>query len=516
MKKVFLPLIVCAAMSMSVNAVESGKANIYASGLKVTDTGVQFVLNTTPTEVKVNFYNGSELVKSILVENGKKGINDVLLESVFDVEVNTSLTWEVVATAEPTTFVDILSDPRVPEQQFYTPNDVVVDNDPSSANFGRVYITNGEAAATNNRTSNLGVYILDATLSDVTGQGESAYTGGVNWITNFSSPYRLALDEEGNLFVGDWSDDNSGIWIMDTKNPSANFKQVFGGARNDDGMSSESGVNIHGSIIAMCVIGKGEERTLYTYDEDYTDGSDKVLPLLGYKIGNLETAWASAPTWSYANGSQNASFNKVISNVKYVGDMCSDKRGGFWVSQYRGSLADTHPGLAHFNSKGEIDYITNMFVDGNQNYAFAINEKGDKIVYTSSQKVNVGNITYDELGVPEITLDEERTEEFSTLYGSDLGNRMSGVAFDVADNVYITSYSYSFLGVYSLPKAENTYTTPANVTLVVKDEMTGIADVAVDANAPVEYYNLQGVKVENPANGIFVKKQAGKATKVIL
>ena len=48
------------------------------------------------------------------------------------------------------------------------------------------------------------------------------------------------------------------------------------------------------------------------------------------------------------------------------------------------------------------------------------------------------------------------------------------------------------------------------------DYATAIESVAVDANAPVEYYNLQGVKVANPENGLFIKKQGNKATKVIL
>ena len=34
-----------------------------------------------------------------------------------------------------------------------------------------------------------------------------------------------------------------------------------------------------------------------------------------------------------------------------------------------------------------------------------------------------------------------------------------------------------------------------------------------DANAPVKYYNLQGVEVANPSNGIFIKVQGTKATK---
>lgn len=38
----------------------------------------------------------------------------------------------------------------------------------------------------------------------------------------------------------------------------------------------------------------------------------------------------------------------------------------------------------------------------------------------------------------------------------------------------------------------------------------------VDENAPVEYFNLQGVKVVNPENGIYVKKQGSKAVKVVL
>ena len=48
------------------------------------------------------------------------------------------------------------------------------------------------------------------------------------------------------------------------------------------------------------------------------------------------------------------------------------------------------------------------------------------------------------------------------------------------------------------------------------DIETGIEDTMVDDNAPVEYYNLQGVKVANPENGIFIKKQGTKTTKVVL
>ncbi len=45
-------------------------------------------------------------------------------------------------------------------------------------------------------------------------------------------------------------------------------------------------------------------------------------------------------------------------------------------------------------------------------------------------------------------------------------------------------------------------------------ETTGIENVAVDNNAPVEYFNLQGVRVANPSNGVFIRRQGNTASKV--
>lgn len=46
----------------------------------------------------------------------------------------------------------------------------------------------------------------------------------------------------------------------------------------------------------------------------------------------------------------------------------------------------------------------------------------------------------------------------------------------------------------------------------------GVADIVVedDSNAPVEYYNLQGIRVANPENGLYIRRQGNKTTKVIL
>lgn len=47
---------------------------------------------------------------------------------------------------------------------------------------------------------------------------------------------------------------------------------------------------------------------------------------------------------------------------------------------------------------------------------------------------------------------------------------------------------------------------------------TSIESIAVDAdsNAPVEYYNMQGIRVANPENGIFIRRQGSEVSKVIV
>lgn len=48
-------------------------------------------------------------------------------------------------------------------------------------------------------------------------------------------------------------------------------------------------------------------------------------------------------------------------------------------------------------------------------------------------------------------------------------------------------------------------------------DTTSIVGIGADSNnAPVEYFNLNGLRVENPSNGIFIRRQGDKVTKVAL
>ncbi|WP_290458905.1 hypothetical protein, partial [uncultured Alistipes sp.] len=51
---------------------------------------------------------------------------------------------------------------------------------------------------------------------------------------------------------------------------------------------------------------------------------------------------------------------------------------------------------------------------------------------------------------------------------------------------------------------------------IIHKSSDGIADITVDENAPVEFFNLQGVRVANPENGLYIRRQGNKATKVFV
>ena len=53
------------------------------------------------------------------------------------------------------------------------------------------------------------------------------------------------------------------------------------------------------------------------------------------------------------------------------------------------------------------------------------------------------------------------------------------------------------------------------MTLLVEAVATGIESIEADENVPAVYYNLQGIEVANPSEGIFIKVQGNKVTKVV-
>ncbi len=77
--------------------------------------------------------------------------------------------------------------------------------------------------------------------------------------------------------------------------------------------------------------------------------------------------------------------------------------------------------------------------------------------------------------------------------------------------VYTTTSQKFYYGSMSETPSTLTFKTFGN-------NEAGIANVSVAANdAPVEYFNLQGVRVNNPAAGqLVIKRQGSEVTKTII
>jgi hypothetical protein len=84
---------------------------------------------------------------------------------------------------------------------------------------------------------------------------------------------------------------------------------------------------------------------------------------------------------------------------------------------------------------------------------------------------------------------------------------LSNVTINSNSRIYIRSTQWGEYGVHRW-HLDN--------VKVFGTDASGIETTIADENAPAEYFNLQGVRVANPAKGIYVKRQGNKATKVLV
>lgn len=120
----------------------------------------------------------------------------------------------------------------------------------------------------------------------------------------------------------------------------------------------------------------------------------------------------------------------------------------------------------------------------------------------------VETILYDEHGS---VISDELTEAYEGGGAELVMGAKSAITYDPNGNpteVIMSSYNYDE-GEY-MPESRIVYGEYTDVSL-------GINDItAADENAPVIYYNLQGVRVDNPESGLYIMRQGNNVSKVYL
>ena len=129
--------------------------------------------------------------------------------------------------------------------------------------------------------------------------------------------------------------------------------------------------------------------------------------------------------------------------------------------------------------------------------------------------------------VPEyftIAIREEGATEWTALTVAPAPEATAGTKLN--NWTYVDDYAID-LGAYEGKKIQIGYHYVADGTvcggwqikdiLVMGKKSSAVSDITVeDSDAPVVYYNMQGVRVANPANGLYIRVQGKKATKVLV
>lgn len=129
----------------------------------------------------------------------------------------------------------------------------------------------------------------------------------------------------------------------------------------------------------------------------------------------------------------------------------------------------------------------------------------------SSIKVMEGSVDGTELSVEQWWAVSGKTS--GTKLGIFIGDEYDGYAMPITLKDHTDYYVVLPEALFRLGSSYNAAS--PEIVLHYTNE-TGAVEVieADDANVPAEYYNLNGVRVDNPTHGIYIKRQGAKATKV--
>ncbi|MBO7545322.1 MAG: N-acetylmuramoyl-L-alanine amidase [Paludibacteraceae bacterium] len=478
-------------------SVDQPIANIYASEASFDGTNFKFRLNENATSVLLRIEKDGEVVDTYELGALNKGAHSVA--NPFGNQGFTSFT--ITPTATPVGYpVKISGD--APIFQFYAPTDVAVDRNPTSPYFGRIYVSESKSGSTTSRTTTQGCYVLSSDFTDITGQGVTAWNGNVEWATENSfgdgTKKELTLSHlfaapSGKVFVCSSAVSSSNVYIMDAANPSADFTPVFGGKRNKDtGAWKSGGATVANPIMGCVVLGVGAEETLYTMDRcnSYATAFTNINQ---YNIGQVDSLpWKQAPSdVIFAD-------NNTYYMENGLGEIAYDGHGGWFLSQYRYGSTTAKPALLHVTN-GIVDYNCGNEITTCNRGGMAVTQDGSMLaIAREGGVVAVYDVEYDANNVPSLS-----EEKFLINWGSD-SDYSIGLDFDIAGNLYITSYTNERLMVYALPKIDNSYTTRISYNhhgegLWNTDEQTHVRKVVRDGQILIlkgdKTYNALGVEL---------------------
>ena len=342
----------------------------------------------------------------------------------------------------------------------------------------------------------------------------------------------LTKDADGNYVLADFL--NSGCPLT------FNFKQPEVGESSDMEFPN---LEIEEDETAYFMTPEGKYATCYLEDYNGEELTKVRWPYIYTGIYSYVDRYAETEDYTYyANiclGGFDADSN-YFDDFFYIGFYFNE------IKAEEGDKPEEGEGITVYilNYEDEEDvadpYETTLTKDADGNYVLAdFLNSGTPLVFNFEEPAAVDE--YTEMTFPELTLDEDDSayimkseDEYAVgyMFGFDneevtkviwpyvYGNGYSTVLrLDEATYGYTYYASIEFSGAYENKEwLPDSYflTFYFNAPKAADGDQSGVVSVEEVENAPVEYYNLNGQRVANPSNGIFIRKQGSKTSKVVI
>ncbi len=471
------------ALLLVLGTMSSSYANVYATNIEVsaevittgatnTTVDISFLLNEdADSGVDVNIYSGASLVRTISLATATKGSNSVTWDGT-DAGGATlpdgDYSFEITASDDGHTEWTKISDPL--KTVMYSPKGVVVNRNPDSEYFGRVYISNGYAGTSANTGAFYngdGIFIFSAAQDSLDFQ-----TGGVDWTNSSESPGKTSIGLDDRVYVTDYGRDE--LWSFDANIDALSSALII------DADNKEAGDYVSGNWVT----GSGADRAIYTANMHY----GAYRGIVKYDLGLNDVLPA------------NDTGVEIIARpngLYYQGDVEVDAAGNIYFTQYRAAAGQAFPLLKYPPYTGTQltldDTLWTVPKSAFNAKGLALDEARNRVVWASEY---TGDLVIHNATTGAI---------MDTLVTGQSRNK--DVAFDAVGNMYTIDNGTEYWNVWSSPDGANSFTTPGLATITIETPPLG-GDVLInefDTNTSsleyIELYNTTDLAIDLATEG---------------
>ena len=464
----------------TLNVQQPLKPRVHAHDLQVTrENGYfhfSFVANQDILEASILAYKDGEVIGESAAQPAVEGKNIISIAAGAFADATH---WGLRLKGAPITGMGMVAD--MVDSTLTKPYGTV-DNHPLSEHYGQYYIMNGTG-------DNKGLYIYDQEMNRLNA------TPYVSTDAAWDAPKRLAVASDGTLFIAEYSDGHSGVYVMDPAQPE-NITQFFAGERDGSGVISNGGVNVGASTAGISIYKEGAESKLIVYNEDFGTSLGNILIYnIGQEDGSIVKTWEGAPSEVYGKGSNLAGL--VNKNGQPI---LTDY--GFFVStlRYAGGNNSYATSARYYNFNEECEFSTHYdefapYVNGSNDGAMALSPDHKYLVLQddASQFV-VFECSWDEAGKLTVKYVQSHKHELGVVYQ---------LSFDYAGHLVATAANH--VSLFVMPTDDNSLVIPAKQALP-DDKPTDVENVknpTLDINAPM--YDILGRQVDRTYRGIVLQ-----------